>query len=128
MSDHTVATQPPPVGTGPSGRHPVNVGHLVMGVAFLGLTLVWALIVTDAVEGADIRWLLPIPWVAAGVAGVVASVLPSRRRAGQTRTGWVTDGSAEDQADATAEPTAPVTESTAQTESPSTEDTPEENR
>jgi hypothetical protein len=78
MTDYTVP--PPQPETGPmSGRHPVNVGHLVMGVAFLGLTLVWALVASDTVEGADIRWLLPIPWVAAGVAGVLASVLPSRR-------------------------------------------------
>ena len=116
MSDPTVVTQTPPESAAPSGRHPVNVGHLVMGVAFLGLTLVWALIASDAVEGGDIRWLLPIPWVAAGVAGVVASVLPSRRRRGQTRTGWVTESPTE-----TTETTSPTTEET-------TEETPEENR
>ena len=79
MSDHTV-----------SGRHPVNVGHLVMGVAFLGLTLVWALVASDTVEGSDIRWLMPIPWVAAGLAGVLATVLPNRGRWGKSKTGWVT--------------------------------------
>jgi hypothetical protein len=90
MSDHTI---PLPTTSEPaqSGRHPVNVGHLVMGVAFLGLTLVWALIASDTVEGADIRWLMPIPWVAAGAAGVLASLLPSRRRRFDKRqTGWVT--------------------------------------
>jgi hypothetical protein len=80
MTDHTVPLQTQPAAPHRSGRHPVNVGHLVMGVAFLGLTLVWALIASDTVEGADIRWLLPIPWVAAGVAGVLAGVLPSRDR------------------------------------------------
>jgi hypothetical protein len=90
MSDHTVAMPNSSEAAEPSGRHPVNVAHLVMGVAFLGLTLVWALIASDAVEGADIRWLLPIPWVAAGIAGVLASVIPSRRRLGQSQTGWVT--------------------------------------
>ena len=103
MSD-TVAT----------GRHPVNVGHLVMGVAFLGLTFVWALIASDAVEGSDIRWLMPIPWVAAGVAGVLASVLASRRSRRQARTGWVTDDS--------------TTTDTEPTETDPTETTPEENR
>ena len=61
------------------GRHPVNTGHLVMGIAFLGLVLVWALIVSDVVTGDAVRWLLPLPWVAAGLAGVLATVLPRRR-------------------------------------------------
>ena len=86
MTDHTIPVQTPPEQAHQSGRHPVNVGHLVMGVAFLGLTLVWALIASDTVEGADIRWLMPIPWVAAGAAGVLASVLPARRRRTQSRT------------------------------------------
>lgn len=61
-------------------RHPVNVGHLVMGIAFLGMVLVWALITGDAVTGDDIRWLMPVPWVAAGGAGLVAIALNTRRR------------------------------------------------
>jgi hypothetical protein len=61
-------------------RHPLNVGHLVMGIAFLGLVLVWALVSADAVVGDDIRWLMPIPWVAAGGAGLVAMALAARRR------------------------------------------------
>jgi hypothetical protein len=28
---------------------------------------------SDAVGSHDLRWLLPIPWVAAGVAGLVAA-------------------------------------------------------
>jgi hypothetical protein len=63
-----------------SGRHPVNVGHLVMGLAFLGLVAIWALVQGDVVEGDDIRWLLPVPWVLAGVAGLAASVLAARRQ------------------------------------------------
>ncbi len=61
------------------GRHPVNTGHLVMGIAFLGLVLVWALVVGDVVTDDGVRWLLPLPWVAAGLAGVLAAVLPRRR-------------------------------------------------
>ena len=63
-----------------SWRHPVNVGHLVMGIAFLGMVLVWGLITTDVVAGDDIRWLMPIPWVAAGGAGLVAIAVAARRR------------------------------------------------
>jgi hypothetical protein len=113
MSDTTLPLQQHPAEPATdSGRHPVNVGHLVMGVAFMGLTLVWALVASDTVEGADVRWLMPIPWVAAGVAGVLATVLANRSRWGQTQTGWVTR-----------EP------DTTDTETPSeTTDTTEENR
>ncbi len=63
-----------------SWRHPVNVGHRVMGLAFLGLVLVWALIAGDAVADDDVRWLLPVPWVLAGGAGLVAMTVSARRR------------------------------------------------
>ncbi len=62
-----------------SGRHPVNITQLVMGVAFAGMVLVWALLQGDAVDTSELRWLLPIPWIAAGAAGLAASVWPSRR-------------------------------------------------
>lgn len=71
-----------------SGRHPVNIGHLVMGLAFLGVVGVWALIQGDVVNDSDIRWLLPVPWVLAGVAGLLASTLSSGRHATR-QTGWV---------------------------------------
>lgn len=72
-----------------SGRHPVNIGHLVMGVAFTGLLLVWALVAGDVVEGEDVRWLLPVPWVLAGAAGLVGLIASDRRRIGQQQVGWV---------------------------------------
>jgi hypothetical protein len=56
-----------------AGRHPVNVFHLVFGVAFLGMVVNWALIQSGAVETDNLRWLLPIPWVAAGAAGLIAA-------------------------------------------------------
>jgi hypothetical protein len=62
-----------------SGRHPVSVGHLVMGIAFLGLTAIWLLLETDAIGSDDLRWLLPLPWLAAGVAGLLAVALTGRR-------------------------------------------------
>lgn len=63
------------------GRHPVNVGHLVMGIALIGLVMVWALIKGDVVSGDAIRFLLPVPWVLAGAGGLVASLIASRQRA-----------------------------------------------
>ena len=71
--------------TDESGRHPVNVGHLVMGLAFLGLLAVWALIKSDLVTGDDVRWLLPIPWVTAGVAGLAVFALKQRPRRNDER-------------------------------------------
>ena len=64
----------------PSGLHPVNIGHLVMGVAFAGMVLVWALVQGDVVDTSELRWLLPIPWLAAGAAGLAATVWPGRRQ------------------------------------------------
>ena len=75
-------------------RHPLSIGHLVMGLVFLGLVGIWALVQADAVAGDDIRWLLPVPWVLAGIAGLLATTLSGRSRgrdaAGTTATmtGW----------------------------------------
>jgi hypothetical protein len=63
----------------PSGRHPVNITQLVLGVAFAGMVLVWALVQGDVVETGELRWLMPIPWIAAGAAGLAATVWPGRR-------------------------------------------------
>lgn len=63
-----------------AGWHPTNVGHLVMGVGFLGIVGIWALVATETVTGEDIRWLLPIPWVVAGVAGLLVIAFSGRRR------------------------------------------------
>ncbi|GAB6983600.1 hypothetical protein [Nocardioides pyridinolyticus] len=72
-----------------SGRHPVNVGHLVMGIAFLAIVGVWALIQTDLVTGSDVRWLLPVPWVLAGLGGLLALALTGSRKWSTRQGGWV---------------------------------------
>jgi hypothetical protein len=72
-----------------AGRHPVNVGHLVMGIAFLGLVGVWALVQGDVVGDGDVRWLLPLPWVLAGLAGLLAVGLSGSKRWSTRQTGWV---------------------------------------
>ncbi|WP_340541094.1 hypothetical protein [Nocardioides sp. GXZ039] len=93
LAEHETDLQP---GFLASGRHPLSVGYLVMGVAFAGLLLVWALIVGHVVEGDDIRWLMPVPWVLAGVAGLIGLITAERRRAGAQRRQW---------AEASAQPT-----------------------
>ncbi|MBA2954027.1 hypothetical protein GON03_06825 [Nocardioides sp. MAH-18] len=72
-----------------SGRHPVNVGHLVMGIAFLAMVGVWALIQADVVGGSDVRWLLPVPWVLAGLGGLLALAITGSRKWTTRQTGWV---------------------------------------
>jgi hypothetical protein len=72
-----------------SGRHPVNIGHLVMGLAFVGIVGIWALVQTDTVTGDDIRWLMPIPWVIAGLVGLAATAITGPRRHAARQTGWV---------------------------------------
>jgi hypothetical protein len=78
-----------------AGRHPVNVGHLVMGLAFLGLVGIWSLIVNDVVDDDEIRWLLPVPWVLAGLGGLAALAVSGSRRYATRATGWVTPPSTE---------------------------------
>jgi hypothetical protein len=91
MKENTMTNDwQPELAQRPSGRHPVSIGHLVMGLAFVGLVGVWALIQGDVVHGADIRWLLPLPWVLAGIAGLLATTLTSRGRWAEHQTGWVT--------------------------------------
>jgi hypothetical protein len=75
----------------PSGRHPVNIGHLVMGLAFLGIIAIWALVESDTVTGADVRWLLPIPWVVAGAVGLTVTAVTGSRRYAVRQVGWVGD-------------------------------------
>jgi hypothetical protein len=79
-----------------SARHPVNVGHLVMGIAFLGMVGVWALVQADTVGNGDVRWLLPVPWVLAGLGGLLAIGLSSSRKWTTRQTGWVTSDATTD--------------------------------
>ena len=68
-----------------TGSHPVNVGHLVMGLVFLCIVGAWALVQTDTVSGDDIRWLLPLPWVIGGAIGLAAAAISGVRRHGVGR-------------------------------------------
>ena len=76
--DDTTVLEPRPERT--TGRHLVNVAHLVMGIAFLGIVAVWLLVQGGAVGGDDVRWLLPVPWVLGGLAGLLSIATAGRRR------------------------------------------------
>ena len=94
-----------------SGRHPVNVGHLVMGIALLGLLAVWALVIGDVVEGEYVRWLLPAPWVLAGAAGLIALAATGHRGPETREVGWVAPSEAsEPQPETQADPIEPPSE------------------
>lgn len=60
------------------GRHPVRVGHLVAGLVFTGLAVVWALLAAGTVDADDLRWLAPLPFLVAGAAGLAVATLPRR--------------------------------------------------
>ncbi|WP_300680533.1 hypothetical protein [Nocardioides sp.] len=68
-----------------SGWHPLNIGQLVMSLAFACMVGAWALVQTDTVTGDDIRWLMPIPWLIAGAVGLIATAVTSARRHGVRR-------------------------------------------
>jgi hypothetical protein len=78
--EHTAEMSPEerPAGERRSGWHRVNTGHLVMGVAFTGLLVVWALATSDTVQIEENGWIMGLPWLAAGAAGLIASVLRGR--------------------------------------------------
>lgn len=58
----------------------VKVPHLVMALLFLGAVAVWALVASDAVGADQVPFLVPGVLVAAGVLGLLASVLSGRGR------------------------------------------------
>lgn len=64
------------------GRHPVNVSYLVVGLVFLGLAASWALREAGVVDLAEVRWLLPLALVVAGLVGLAASAVRGLARPG----------------------------------------------
>lgn len=52
--------------------HPLNVSYLVVGLIFLGLAGSWALRESGVIDLGEVRWLLPLTLVAAGVIGLIA--------------------------------------------------------
>ena len=59
--------------------HPLNVAHLVLGLIFLGFSGSWALRQAGVVDLAEVRWLLPLTLVVAGVVGLIALAARGRR-------------------------------------------------
>ena len=62
------------------GRHPVVVGHLVMGTLFAVLVGAYVLLELDVVSIHDFRWLIPIPLIVGGAVGLIAVTAAGLRR------------------------------------------------
>lgn len=67
-------------GFGSSGRHPVSIGHLVMGLVFACFLAIWAVVQLTDISSHDLRFLLPVPWIAGGAVGMIALAVRDRRR------------------------------------------------
>lgn len=63
-----------------SGRHPVSIGHLVMGLVFACFLALWAVVQFTDISPHDLRFLWPVPWIAGGAVGMVALAIRDRRR------------------------------------------------
>ena len=71
MSD--LNQQPPP-------DRSVKITHLVFGLLFLGVAVVWALVVGDVINENDLAILAPAILIAAGVIGLATSLASARNR------------------------------------------------
>ncbi|GGD23693.1 hypothetical protein [Nocardioides daphniae] len=67
------------------GLHPVNLTHLIMGTVLAAFAGIWVAIEVASLPVDDLRWVLPVPWLLAGSAGLLAATLGRRRRERVTR-------------------------------------------
>jgi hypothetical protein len=58
----------------------VKITHLVFGLLFLGVAVVWALVVGDVINANDLAVLAPAILIAAGVIGLATSLASARNR------------------------------------------------
>lgn len=76
-STDTSYWQPDPAPRG--GRHPINLTHLIMGIVLATFAGIWVAIEVGSLPVDDLRWVLPLPWLLAGSAGLLAATLGRRR-------------------------------------------------
>lgn len=69
-----------PRASGPA--RPVKVAHLVVGLVFLGIAALWALDAAGVADGGTARYLAPAVLVGAGILGLLALLVSSRRQGG----------------------------------------------
>jgi hypothetical protein len=64
----------------PPADRSVKVTHLVFGLLFLGVAVVWALVVGDVINEDELVVLVPAVLIAAGVIGLATSLASARNR------------------------------------------------
>jgi hypothetical protein len=64
----------------PPADRSVKVTHLVFGLLFLGVAVIWALVVGDVINEDDLAVLAPAVLIVAGVIGLAASLASGRNR------------------------------------------------
>lgn len=58
---------------------PINVASLVFGLLFLGVSLLWGLLETEAIGSGGLEVAAPVMLVSIGIAGLLASISKFRR-------------------------------------------------
>jgi hypothetical protein len=61
-------------------KHAADPFALIVGVIFLGAAAQWVLYLTGTTPASDIRYLVPVVLVVAGVAGLATAISRERRR------------------------------------------------
>ncbi len=64
----------------PPADRSVKITHLVFGLLFLGVAVVWALVVGDVINEDDLAVIAPAVLIVAGVIGLAASLASARNR------------------------------------------------
>ena len=64
----------------PPNDRSVKITHLVFGLLFLGVAVVWALVVGDVINENDLAVIAPAILIAAGVTGLATSLASARNR------------------------------------------------
>ena len=64
----------------PPADRSVKITHLVFGLLFLGVAVVWALVVGDVINENDLAVIAPAVLIAAGVIGLATSLASARNR------------------------------------------------
>ncbi len=63
-----------------NGRHPVNIGHLVMGILFAGLVGAYLMYASNELDVDGLKWAIPVIFIVGGAVGLLAAVMASLRR------------------------------------------------
>jgi hypothetical protein len=64
----------------PPADRSVKITHLVFGLLFLGVAVVWALVVGDVINEDDLAVIAPAVLIVAGVIGLATSLASARNR------------------------------------------------